>query len=104
MELPRKRRGGREAVDARTKLLHLLENWVQDFWPLCVGADERGIDQLKQQGEAWLLDQIEKWEVDSSPSRNHKLKVRPRRANKDEPYAPKSILCAAEGGCMEERI
>ena len=75
MVLPDKRRGGREPVDARKKLLQLLDDWAQDFWPLCVDSDEREDEHLRQQGKAWLLDQIERWEVDFSSSRSHKLKV-----------------------------
>lgn len=76
MVLPRKRHGGREPVDARQKLLQLLQSWGQDYWPACVADGEQHDDQLGQQGEAWLLDQVERWEVDPSPSRSHKLKVR----------------------------
>ena len=74
--MPFKRHGGREPVDARKKLLQLLDSWGQDHWSACIAAGEREDDQLRQQGEAWLLDQIERWEVDYSPARNHKLKVR----------------------------
>ena len=75
-ERPQKRhRGGREPVDARQKLLGLLDQWIKDLWPTCVAADQLGDEQLRQQGCAWLLTQVEKWEVDPTPSRNHKLKV-----------------------------
>ena len=75
-ERPQKRhRGGREPVDARRKLLGLLDQWITKLWPACVAADQLGDEQLRRQGCAWLLTQVEKWEVDPTPSRNHKLKV-----------------------------
>ena len=62
-------------MDARKKLVQLLESWTQDFWSLCVDGEQLDDEELRLQGEAWLLDQIERWEVDCSSSRSHKLKV-----------------------------
>ncbi|KAK9791385.1 hypothetical protein WJX73_009569 [Symbiochloris irregularis] len=64
----------REPIDGRQKLLDLLEDWGKDQWPACVTDAEQQEQQLKLQGEAWLLQQVERWEVDLSPFRNHKLK------------------------------
>ena len=68
-------RGGREPVNARRKLVGLLDQWTKALWPACVAAEQLGDEQLRQQGCAWLLTQVEKCEVDPTPSRNHKLKV-----------------------------
>ena len=71
------RRRGRHQVDARQKLLQLLEEWEQEQWPYCIADEDQEDEQLKLQGEVWLLQQIERWKADPSPKRSHKLKVLP---------------------------
>lgn len=67
----------REPIDPRQKLLDFVQDWSKDHWPACVADGEQQDQQLKLQSEVWLLQQVQRWEVDLSSFRNHKLKVRP---------------------------
>ena len=62
-------------ISARQKLLKLLKDWVEHHWPADTAPGEQQDEQLKLQGEAWLLQQVKRWDVDDTGARSHKLKV-----------------------------